>query len=96
MRSPFIVEHPHVQVDLGHPDRMRLRAVKVEAFVGVPVALIAVRHVVAVDVLNVDPVPTCRELDVDFKLCEKMLKVGKQETSISPLQASTGRKPCSA
>ena len=70
MRSPFIVEHPHVQVDLGHPDRMRLWAVKVEAFIeDVPVALLAIRHVVAVDVLNVDSVPTCRELDVDFQLC---------------------------
>ena len=70
MGSPFIVEHPHVQVNLGHPDRMRLWAVKVKAFVGdVPVTLLAVRHVVAVDVLDVDSVPTCRELDVDFQLC---------------------------
>ena len=70
MCSPFIVEHPHIKVDLGHPDRMGLWAVKVEAFVeDVPVTLLAVRHVVAVDVLNVDPVPTGRELDVDFQLC---------------------------
>ena len=70
MCSPFIVEHPHIQVDLGHPDRMGLWAVKVEAFVeDVSVALLAVCHVVAVDVLNVDPVPTGRELDVDFQLC---------------------------
>ena len=66
MGSPFIVEHPHIQVDFRHPDRVGLWAVKVEAFVGVPVALIAVRHVVAVDVLSVDPVPTGWELDVDL------------------------------
>ena len=57
-------------MDLGHSDRMRLWAVKVEAFIeDVPVALLAIRHVVAVDVLHVDSVPTCRELDVDFQLC---------------------------
>ena len=66
MCSPFIVEHSHIQVDLGHPEWMGLWAVKVEAFVGVPVALIAVCHVVAVDVLNVDPVQTGGELNVDF------------------------------
>ena len=70
MRPPFIVEHPHIQVDFRHPDRMGLWAVKVEAFVeNIPVALLAVCHVVAVDVLNVHPVPTGRELDVDFQLC---------------------------
>ena len=49
---------------------MGLWAVKVKAFVeNIPVALLAVCHVVAVDVLNVHPVPTGRELDVDFQLC---------------------------
>ena len=28
--SPFIVEHPHVLVNLGHPDRMRHWAVKAD------------------------------------------------------------------
>jgi len=48
---------------------MGLWAVKVKAFVeNIPVALLAVCHVVAVDVLNVHPVPTGRELYVDFQL----------------------------
>ena len=75
MSSPFVVEHPHVQVDLRHPDRVGLWAVEVKAFVeDVPVALLAVRHVVPVDVLNVDAVPAGRELDVDFQLCWKIRK----------------------
>ena len=70
MRSTLIVDNPRVKVNLWHLDRMRHRAVKVKALVEVLLALLAVGNVGPIHVLQVNPVPAGRELDVNFQLCE--------------------------
>ena len=71
MRTALIVENPDVEVELRHADRVRSRTVEVEALVVLlPVALVGVHHVLhTVLGLEVDPIPACWELDVDFQLC---------------------------
>ena len=68
--TALIVENPDVEVELRHADRVRSRTVEVEALVVLlPVALVGVHHVLhTVLGLEVDPIPACRELDVDLKL----------------------------
>ena len=75
--SSLVVEDADIEVDLRHLDRVRGRAVEVEAFiVFVTVALLAVGHVVPGLGLHVGAVPAGRELDVDLQLW----KVGGERT----------------
>ena len=69
MGTTLIAEHSDVEVQLWKLDWMGGWTVGVKALVGVTAAFWAVDHVVTSDRLKVDPVPTCRELDVDFQLC---------------------------
>ena len=70
MSAPLIVKHPHIQVELGHLDRMGGWTVKVKALVVfLAVALVRVHHMLhPVLGFQVDSVPAGWELDVDFQL----------------------------
>ena len=103
MSSSLVVEDANIEVDLRHLDRVRGRAVKVEAFiVFVTVALLAVGHVVPGLGLHVGAVPAGWELDVDLQLwkvrgerkVETMYIVYYPTLFYLPLQAPTGRNPC--
>ena len=100
MSSSLVVEDANIEVDLRHLDRVRGRAVKVEAFiVFVTVALLAVGHVVPGVGLHVGAVPAGRELDVDLQLWQVRGERPEETVYIiqhcySPLQAPTGRNPC--
>ena len=70
MSAPLIVEYSHIQVELGHLDRMGGWTVKVKALVVFfPIALVTVHHMLhPVLGLQVDSVPAGGELDVNFQL----------------------------
>ena len=69
MRSSLVVEDADIEVDLRHLDRVRGRAVEVEAFIVLlSIALVSINHVFRpVLGLGVDAVPASGELDVDFQ-----------------------------
>ena len=70
MSAPLIVKHPHIQVELGHPDRMGGWTVKVKALVVfLAITFVRVHHMLhPVLGLQVDSVPAGWELDVDLQL----------------------------